>query len=205
MLLIGSSCIARGDGQDVGKPGRSLRSRHPVLHPEPSPVPPVHRTASVFTAVAIFASLLITGCHRAALTTSSSSVWPPEGKCWWAPFRTALPPDSVAVRFARAYTMLGLSRAEWSHQADTAWAQAGPSVLADSGRVGTYAARVVAFRRGDSTLLRTFVAIGSSMASNVARERIGFCGETIRTAKPAATAPRIEEPDDALPVWRRRS
>jgi hypothetical protein len=100
--------------------------------------------------------------------------------------------------------MLGLSRAEWSHRADTAWAQAGPSVLTDSGRVGTYAARVVALRRGDSTVFRTFVALRSSTSSDVAREQIGFCGETMRMAKAEATAPRIEEPDDALPIWRRR-
>ena len=100
--------------------------------------------------------------------------------------------------------MLGLSRVDWAHRADTAWAQAGPSVLADSGRVGTYAARVVAFRRGDSTLFRTFVGITSSTSSNVSGEQIGFCGETMRAAKAAGTAPRIEEPDDALPLWRRR-
>ena len=133
-----------------------------------------------------------------------SPAWPPDERCWWAPFRTALPPDSVAVRFARAYMMLRMSRANWSHLADTAWAEAGPSVLADSGRVGTYAARVVAFRRGDSTLFRTFVGITSSTSSDVSGEQIGFCGEPMRAARTAATAPRIEEPDDSLPMWRRR-
>ena len=147
---------------------------------------------------------LIAGCRRPAQTAVASPALPTEERCWYAPFRTALTPDSVAARYARAYTMLGLSRAEWSHRADTAWAQAGPSVLTDAGHMGTYAARVVALRRGDSTLFRTFVAVRSSTSSDVAPDQIGFCGETMRAAKAEGTAPRNEEPDDALPLWRRR-
>ena len=155
------------------------------------PVRPVRRTVTVLVAVVVLAGLLIAGCRHPARTTSMSPAWPPDERCWWAPFRTALPPDSVAVRFARAYMMLRMSRANWSHLADTAWAEAGPSVRADSGRVGTYAARVVAFRRGDSTLFRTFVAIRSSTSPNVGGEQIGFCGETMRTAKADRKSTRL--------------
>ena len=155
--------------------------------------------------VLVLACSFIAGCRRPAQTRAvASPAWPTEERCWWAPFRTALGPDSVAARYARAYTMLGLSSAEWSHQADTAWAQAGPSALTDSGHVGTYAARVVAVRRGDTTRFRTFVAVRSSASSGVASDQIGFCGDIMRAAKAEATAPRGEEPDDALPMWRRR-
>lgn len=164
-------------------------------------MPAVRRTATV----CLLAGSLIAGCrHPAQVTTASSPAWPTEERCWWAPFRTALPTDSVAARYARAYTTVGLSRAEWSHLADTAWAQAGPSMRTDSGHVGTYAARVVALRRGDSTLFRTFVSVRASTSTDVAPDQIGFCGETMRAAKAEGTAPRNEDPDDALPIWRRR-
>lgn len=161
------------------------------------------RTA-VLAALTAAAGSLITGCRRPETTTIAvARAWPPEERCWWAPFRSVLPPDSVAVRFARAYAALGLTDATWSHRADTAWAEAGPSVLSDSTHSGTYAARVVAFQREDTTLFRTFVATPAG-APNPTRDNIVFCGETMRAARAAATAPRIEEPDHALPVWRRR-
>jgi hypothetical protein len=164
----------------------------------------MRRTPTVLVALSTAAGSMIAGCRRPpAETTSAALAWPAEERCWWAPFRTALPPDSVAVRFARAYTTLGLTGATWSHRADTAWAQAGPSVLADSARRGTYAARVVAFRRGDTTLFRPFVATPPD-APNPARDQIAFCGETMRVSRPLAIAPRVEEPDHALPLWRRR-
>ena len=164
----------------------------------------VRRTAAALVALTVAAGSLIAGCRRTpAAATSAPLAWPAEERCWWAPFRTVLPPDSVAVRFARAYTTLGLTGATWSHRADTAWAQAGPSALSDSARRGTYAARVVAFRRGDTTLFRPFVATPPD-ALNPARDQIAFCGETMRVSRPLAIAPRVEEPDHALPLWRRR-
>ena len=137
-------------------------------------------------------------------------MWPAEDRCWWAPFRTALPPDSVAAGVARAYTTLGLARVAWSHRGDTAWAEARarPEAVTDSVRRESHAAsvlasRVVAIRRGDTTRFRTFVAIAPG-TSNAARDLIRFCGEIMRAAGTAATAPRTEEPDDTLPPWRRR-
>lgn len=134
----------------------------------------------------------------------------PEVHCWWAAFRTALPPDSVAVRSARAYATLGLAAGRSGRLADTAWAEAGPTVLAGPSRAGAYAARVVAYRRGDTTYYRPFLSVTPRDAATRAdsgrltRERIGFCGEIGRGAQIGGTAPAGEEPDDASPRWRRR-
>jgi hypothetical protein len=136
----------------------------------------------------------------------------PQEHCWWAAFRTVLPPDSVAARSARAYTALGLTGARWARLADTAWATAGPTALADgAGGVagGVYAARVVAFRRGDTTVFRPFVAarargaVGADSAGPGALT-ISFCGAIGRAAQAGGTAPRDPEPDDSLAQWRRR-
>jgi hypothetical protein len=156
--------------------------------------------------------MAVGGCRRpaAADTRPAPFVPDPEEHCWWAAFRTVLPPDSVAARSAQAYTTLGLSGATSGHLADTAWAQAGPTVLAGPGRVGAYAARVVAYRRGDSTYYRPFVSVtprdsaARADTARVTRERIGFCGEIGRAAQARGTAPADEEPDDAPPLWRRR-
>ena len=165
----------------------------------------MRRPIAPFAPLALVAAALGAGCHRPHAATAVAPIpWPAEAHCWWAPFRTTLPPDSVAARFARAYAALGLSDTTWSRQADTAWADAGPTVLGDStGRV-VHAARVVAFRRGDSTLFRPFVAIASGDSTAVGRRRIELCGAAMREARTAAVAPRDEERDRSLPVWRRR-
>jgi hypothetical protein len=113
-------------------------------------------------------------------------------------------PDSVAARFARAYESLGLANASWSHQADTAWAEAGPSTVVREGASGIVRARVVAYRRGDTTLVRPFSSVQPEGSANLGALYIGFCGEVIRAAKAETTQPPSEEPDDSLPLWRRR-
>lgn len=148
---------------------------------------------------------LSAGCHRTAARVASTAPASPQWEhCWWAAHRTALPPDSVAARFARAYESLGLANASWSHQADTAWAEAGPSPVAREGVSGIVRARVVAYRRGDTTLVRPFSAVQSTGPSNIGALYIGFCGDVIRAAKAGTTQPPNEEPDDSLPLWRRR-
>jgi len=113
--------------------------------------------------------------------------------------------DSVAARYAAAYTTLGLSNSGWSHLADTAWAEAGPTPLARDGDTLIYAGRVVAIRRGDTTFFRPFNALqGDDGSGKAGAHRIGFCGEVSRAAMTGGTAPRDEEPDDSLPLWRRR-
>lgn len=167
-------------------------------------------------ALVLAAALAGAGCRglqrpqRAAVAPAPA--WPAEAHCWWAAFRTALPPDSVASRSARAYTTLGLARARWASRADTACAEAGPTPLAGPERGGVlYAARVVAYRRGDTTFYRPFVGVRPPQAeiaagdsSRVSGQRIAFCGAIGGTAQAGGTAPRDPERDDSLPVWRRR-
>ena len=151
------------------------------------------------------ATALIAGCHRTiAQTANEPVVWPTEEYCWWAPLRTTMLPDSVAARYSRAYATLGLTGAGWSHEADTAWAEAGPTVLERAASRAVYAARVVAYRRGDTTLVRPFVAVRSDDSASVGSLSIPFCGDVIRAAHASTTQPRDDEKDDKLPLWRRR-
>ena len=126
--------------------------------------------------------------------------------CWWAAYRTAMSPDSVAARYASAFTTVGLSNSRWSHLADTAWAEAGPTPLVRNAGTRTYSGRVVAIRRGDTTFFRQFNAVQLQPADSGGRGAlaIGFCLDMNRAAMTGGIAPRDEEPDDAMPLWRRR-
>jgi hypothetical protein len=156
--------------------------------------------------LALVASLSI-GCHhQRAQTAVTPSARPGGEHCWWAAYRTAMSPDSVAARYARAYTTVGLSNSGWSHSADTAWAEAGPTALSRDGGTRTYAARVVAIRRGDTTFFRPFQSVQLQPADSRGKGAltIPFCADLSRAAMTGGTAPRDEEPDDSLPLWRRR-
>ena len=163
------------------------------------------RPAAHTILLAITATLAV-GCHhpraQTAITPRAALEY---GHCWWAAYRTAMSPDSVAARYARAYTTVGLANSGWAHFADTAWAEAGPTALVREGDTLTYAGRVVAIRRGDTTFFRPFNALqpddGTGKGTGY---RIGFCGEVSRAALTGGAAPRDEEPDDSLPLWRRR-
>ena len=108
------------------------------------------------------------------------------------------------MRYSRAFSTLGLSGAEWSQAADTAWAEAGPTVLERAGSKAICAARVVAYRRGDTTLVRPFIAVRPGDSTFVGRLFIPFCGDVIRAAEASTTQPPNEEREDSLPLWRRR-
>jgi len=140
-------------------------------------------------------------CHRNTVRTTAIPMvqWPSEQHCWWAAFRTTMPPDSIAMRFSYALESIGLSGGSSGSLADTAWAQAGPTTLVGD-RVGRYAARVVAIRFGDSTRLRPFVAADTSVGGRL----IGMCGDLMSRAAVRAFAPRQQEADDSSPRWRRR-
>lgn len=144
------------------------------------------------------------GCHHPPQTAATPRASMEEGHCWWAAYRTALPPDSVAAHYAQAYTTLGLTGAGWSQLGDTAWAQAEPTLLTRPAGAGTYAARVVAYRRGDTTFLRPFVGVRADSNANGGAMSIAFCGDVSRASRVPAGGPRDEEPDDSLPIWRRR-
>jgi hypothetical protein len=158
----------------------------------------VHVTLFVVT------SALSAGCHRSSVRSANSPRAQMEDHCWWAALRTQTTPDSVAMRYAAAYTKLGLGSVGWAHQADTAWAQGGPTVLARPDGTGAVMARVVAYRRGDTTLVRPFVSVRPTEPTNVGGLLISFCGDASREAKAQTIAPGDEERDDSLPVWRQR-
>jgi hypothetical protein len=156
------------------------------------------------TLLAVVGALFV-GCHRpGAQMAPTPRASLDEGHCWWAAFRTAMPPDSVAMRYAQAFTTLGLTGAGWAQQGDTAWAQAEPTLLSRPAGAGTYAARVATYRRGDTTFFRSFVVARPEGTANGGAMLIQFCGDASRASQVAATAPRDEERDDSLPVWRRR-
>ena len=143
------------------------------------------------------------GCHRQALTVSLGSR-PPEDHCWWAVMRSPLRPDSVAVRFQRAFTAVGMTGATWTHNADTAWVHAGPTALSESGGA-TYESRVVAYWYGDSTHYRQYVAVtalaGDSV--NLGQRTIPFCGATARAADVQGSAPQTPTGEETLKIWTR--
>jgi hypothetical protein len=170
------------------------------------------RSPIALSVVLVAAVTSLAGCRHAPTVAAAPATFvpAPEQHCWWAAYRTTLPPDSVAARYARAFTAAGLSGARVSHLADTAWAEAGPTVLARPDRAGTYVARVVALRRGDSTFFRPFVSITlprTATAEDSARlggQHIGFCGEIGMASQTHGTAPRTDEREDSLALWRRR-
>lgn len=167
---------------------------------------PMRLPLTMYVVLTALAGSLSAGCHRSAPRVSTTPVTSPQwDHCWWSAYRTAMSPDSVAARYAGAYTTVGLSNSSWSHPADTAWAEAGPTALSREGGTFSYAGRVVAIRRGDTTFFRPFNAVqpDDGTGKDTGR-RIGFCGEVSRAAMTGGAGPRDEEPDDSLPLWRRR-
>jgi hypothetical protein len=119
-----------------------------------------------------------------------------EEHCWWAVYRTSLPLDTVAYRFARAFTSIGFAPSAPSQVGDTVWINVGSSRLPGyEGRL--IEARLVAYRVGDSTHFRTFVATGESQA-------IELCQQILRAAPVGGVALREPDGEEKLSVWRRR-
>jgi hypothetical protein len=150
------------------------------------------------SAAIVLASL---ACHQigGSPRPAPTPPWPAEHHCWWAAFRTTMPPASVALRIGSALESLGLSNLRMGSLGDTTWAQAGPTKLTATDSP-TYAARAVAIRVGDSTRFRTFVAADTIVGARL----ISMCGDIMSRAALGAIAPRNEEPDDTAPRWRRR-
>jgi len=118
--------------------------------------------------------------------------------------RSPLPPDSVAARYQRAFSAVGLSGSTWTHNADTAWVHGGPATLSDSPGA-TYESRVVAYWHGDSTHYRQFVTVipqpGDSI--NLGQRTIPFCGATARAAGVQSSAPQTPTGEETLELWTR--
>jgi len=161
------------------------------------------------------------GCHRAGPTTppAPTPLALQEDYCWWTVFRTALPPDSVAEHFVRAFRQLGLRGGTWTQRGDTTWAHAQPTARSDWPG-GTYAARVVAYRVGDSTHFRHYMSVappaggwpasrdsvtddGRHVSISPSGSRIGFCGALGRAAQVHGTAPANPDGEEKLDIWTR--
>ena len=125
--------------------------------------------------------------------------------CWWTLVRTALPPDTVARRFERAYQTLGLDSATFTHRADTAWAHAGPTVLRDVQTSASYASFAAAVRQGDSTSFRYSVEIKSlSRTDGPPPDGIAFCGRIAKAAGiPWVKPERRPNSEDSLSAFMR--
>jgi hypothetical protein len=108
-------------------------------------------------------------------------------------------PESAATRFDAALQSMGFENRHTGSLGDTAWAQAGPTLLSGM-HAGIYAARAIAIRVGDSTRVRVFVGADSMAAGRL----ISLCGDIMSRAAIRALAPREQEPDDSTPRWRRR-
>jgi hypothetical protein len=171
------------------------------------------RSASSYAAILMmFAGPLGVGCRPSVVTTPVPAQMQ-EDHCWWAVLRSALPPDTVAIRFQRAFTAVGLTDATWTRSADTAWARAGPTLLSGRYAGATYASRAVAYRRGDSTLFRHYVAIALPTdrqmprpdTVNMGARQISFCGEIARAAAIPTSVPRSPTGEETLTVWTRRA
>lgn len=165
----------------------------------------------------LLAAALAAGCHRTPPAALAPVVLQ-EHYCWWAVFRTTLPPDSVAEHFVHAFDQLGLRGGAWSQRGDTAWARAEPTSLA-SWHGGTYSARVVAFRVGDSTHFRHFVGVGApaggwpaaydSVTADGRHVSLSpangsffeFCGALGHAALVHGTAPREPDGEEKLDIW----
>jgi len=159
-----------------------------------------------------------TSCRR-QLAVEAAPLALREQHCWWAVFRTTLPPDSVAVHFVHAFAQLGLRGGRWTQRGDTTWAHAGPTTLT-TWHGAIYAARVVAYRVGDSTHFRHFVSVapppggwpasydsvtadGRHIAISPSGSPIGFCGALGRAAEVHGTAPADPDGEEKLEIWTR--
>jgi hypothetical protein len=151
------------------------------------------------TALIALAALTSTACRRTPAAAPAPAAAPlDEEYCWWAVLRTTLPPDTVAARFERAFAAVGLAGGGWTRRGDTAWAHAGlPGAR--------YASRAVAYRRGDSTHFRYYVAGAPGLAPrDSAPNVVALCGRIARAAAIPTSTPASPTGDESLSVWRRR-
>jgi hypothetical protein len=148
---------------------------------------------AVMTAISL--GLSVSACNSSPPRVSVVPVSLKEEHCWWAVYRTSLPLDTVVNRFAAAFTSIGFAPSEPSQVGDTAWINVGPSRL--SGYEGRpIEARMVAYRAGDSTHFRTFVATSGSQA-------ISLCQQISQAAPVGGVTLREPDGEEKLSVWRR--
>jgi hypothetical protein len=177
--------------------------RFPTTHAQERP--PMQLMPRPMRRRAVMLVLLVAGCRHAPPPVAAP-VSIRDDHCWHAVFRTPLPPDTVALRFERAFTGLGLTNASSTMRGDTVWSHAGPTRLAGDWGDARYEARVVAFRVADSTHFRHFVGVApaSSDTLNTGARLLAFCGALGRASQVHGTAPREPDGEEALELWKRR-
>jgi hypothetical protein len=148
--------------------------------------------------------LLVAGCRHAPLPVAAPMSIR-DDYCWHTVFRTPLAPDTVALRFERAFTGLGLTNASSKMRDDTVWSHAGPTRLAGEWGDARYEARVVAYRAADSTHFRHFVGVAPTSGDtlNTGARLLAFCGALGRASQVHGTAPREPDGEEALELWKR--
>ena len=168
----------------------------------------------------LIGTLLLLGCgfarapHRAAAPTSAPLAPRTSDHCWWSTNRSVLPPDSIAERFGRAFAAVGFLGITQGSAADTAWAQSGATVLPGAPPGALRSMWAVAYRAGDSTHYRYFVASTRitppgtlADADTTAAAPAGVIPLCTAVAR-AAAIPGVQPPqptgEEALEVWRWR-
>ena len=136
-----------------------------------------------------------------------------EDYCWAYVQSSPFPADSVAARFANAFTVAGLTNARWDHQGDTAWATAAPTELPGPPGGVQFTSRVVGYQKGTNTHYRLYVTVQAppqgwqvaDTADGAATRRIiGACSAIAKAAGVHATTPRAATGEESLSVWARK-
>ena len=116
------------------------------------------------------------------------------------------------MRFANAFSAVGMTGATWAHEADTAWASAAVTRLAGDSSGAGYGSRVVAYLKGDSTHYRYYVTfaeragsapLAADTTNDATRRRIGMCSEIARIAAVHGSPSREPAGDEDLELWSR--
>jgi hypothetical protein len=142
---------------------------------------------------------LSTACRRPA-TIAPAPTPSAEEYCWWAVVTSPLRADSVAQRFARAFTAYGLADLRIDAIGDTIVVEAGPTrtPAVDPGQVAT---RLVVVPSEDGSRFRHFV----TLTPDLERRTLDICAALAASVRVGAVAPREQTGDEALPVWMRRA
>ena len=147
----------------------------------------------------LFVVALSTACRRPA-TVATTPTPSAEEYCWWAVVASPLRADSVAQRFARAFTSYGLADLRIDAIGDTIVVEAGPTrpPSLDSGQV---ASRLVVVPSENGARFRHFV----TLSPDLERRLLDVCAALAAAARVGAVAPREQTGAEALPVWMRRA
>lgn len=162
---------------------------------------------SLLLAVAIGAS-----CRHRPLAAPTPAV-AQEDYCWAYVQSSPFPADSVAARFANAFSVVGLTNARWDHQGDTAWATAALTELPGPPGGVQFASRVVGYQKGINTHYRFYVTVqappqgwqkADTADAAATRRLLGACSAIAKAAAVQATAPRVATGEESLSVWGRK-